>query len=54
MLFLHILLRILCLDKVRNEEVLEVARTMRSLVKEARERQAVFFRHMMRRKELEH
>ena len=42
------------MDKTRDEEVLERAGTTRSLVKEARERQAVFFGHVMRRKELEH
>ena len=46
--------RILYVDKIRNEEVLERAGTMRSLVKEARKRQAVFFGQVMRRKELEH
>ena len=42
------------MDKIRHEEVLERAGTMRSLVKEARKRQAVFFGQVMRRKELEH
>ena len=42
------------MDKIRNEQVLERAGTMTSLVKEARKRQAVFFGHVMRRKELEH
>ena len=54
MWLLRRMLRISYMDKTRNEEVLERAGTTRSLVKEARERQAVFFGHVMRRKELEH
>ena len=54
MWFLRRMLRISYLDRVRNEEVLERAGTTRSLVKEARKRQAVFFGHVMRRKELGH
>ena len=54
MWFLGRMLRISYLDRVRNEEVLERAGTTRSLVKEARKREAVFFGHVMRRKELEH
>ena len=54
MWFLRRMRRISYLDKVRNEEVLERAGTKRSLVKEARKRQAVFFGHVMRRKEFEH
>ena len=40
--------------KLENEEVLERAGTTRSLVKEARKRQAMFFGHVLRRKELEY
>ena len=54
MWFLRRILRFSYLDKVRNEEVLERIGTTRSLVKEASKRQAVFFGHVMRRKELEH
>ena len=54
MWLLHKMLRISYVDKTRNEEVLERAGTTRSLVKEARERQAVFSGHVMRGKELEH
>ena len=54
MWFLRRMLRISYLDRVRNKEVLEGAGTTRSLVKEERKRQAVFFGHVMRRKELEH
>ena len=53
MWFLRRMLRISYLDRVRNEEVLERAGTRRSLVKEPRKRQAAFFGHVMRRKELE-
>ena len=49
--FLRRTLRISYVDKMRNEEVLERTGTTRSLVKEARKRQAVFFGHVMRRKE---
>ena len=48
------MLRILYVGKTRNKEVLERAGTTRSLVKEARKRRAVFFGHVVRRKELEH
>ena len=48
------MLRISYVDKMRNEEVLERAGTTRSLVEEARKRQAMFFGHVMRTKELEH
>ena len=54
MWFLRRMLRISYVDKIRNEEVLERAGTTRSLVKKTRKRQAVFFGHVMRRKELEH
>ena len=54
MWFLRRMLRISYVDKIRNEEVLEKAGTTRSLVKKTRKRQAVFFGHVMRRKELEH
>ena len=54
MWFLRRMLRISYVGKTRNLEVLERAGTMRSLVKEARKRQAVFFGHVMRRQELEH
>ena len=50
MWFLRRMLRISYLER----EVLERAGTARSLLKEARKRQAVFFGHVMRRKELEH
>ena len=52
--FLRRILRILYVNRTRNEEVLERAGTTRSLIKEARKRQAVFFGHVMRGKELEH
>ena len=53
MWLLQKMLRISYVDKTRNEEVLERAGTTKSLAKQARERQAVFFGHVMRRKELE-
>ena len=53
-LFLHRMLRILYVNNNRDEGVLERVGTMMSLVKEVRKRQAVFFRHVMKRKELEH
>ena len=54
MWFLRRMVRISYVDNTRNEEVLERAGTTRSLDKEARKRQAVVFRNVMRRKELEH